>query len=747
MLSHEILRLLKELLSQDQGPQQIDSNLMWDLAETSFVWFFASLFFLIIITIAIIKSSKIKKFINSLMDQHMTLLMGIVWLMGFLVYCVGMHVPDVSYLACVPMSAVHATEMFLFMSDISAIHPDCVNSGSFMAFFNISHFSAVILSLVFIIKQFGYHILSKLKFWYFTHWGKNKKDIYVFWDINDNTYNLAKNISDQEKAGKIPECTKIFVRTLDADDNDNAQIGINRLFKVLGMKDQELQKLQDMDACYVTSSHNSLSLLNLEGEEIADVFGKKLELESLKKVINKNSSNKLHVFFFNDNKDTNVAAAINLLKDETVKKMQTYIYCYARKCAKTHWLETYDYCNRKEKTEVRVIDSSFLSVVSLKQDVNRHPVQHVKIDHLTGCTDSEFNSLVIGFGETGLESVKFLYEFGSFVSSNGARAKFHCTVIDDRMDQFKGIFHVQTPSLRESDEIELCSCKINGEEYWKKIESIIQTLNYVVIALSNDEITLETVANLCKMAMRWRTTDNRLDIYVRAHSDAKDDMLANLCAEISDKYKCHGIKVETFGRKKDLFTYDHIVANTLLDQAKKYNYSYADKPEYEDIKKKVKAKGYAYSEDYTAEDLTWNYELHIKDIQDGGSNYTIDELEEIERRREQNFCNSLHAATKIEILRKCGDILNPSEKVMDTLSKLEHERWKAYLKANGWQRLENTLQTDGSRITRDTIHKFHADICEWDEIRNWDAQEQAEVQDYDTKVVKTSIELHKNNEL
>lgn len=58
--------------------------------------------------------------------------------------------------------------------------------------------------------------------------------------------------------------------------------------------------------------------------------------------------------------------------------------------------------------------------------------------------------------------------------------------------------------------------------------------------------------------------------------------------------------------------------------------------------------------------------------------YTITEIEEIVRKQDQSICNSLHKATKIFILRRYGELENPSDSLRTHLAQLEYERWIAY---------------------------------------------------------------------
>ena len=56
-----------------------------------------------------------------------------------------------------------------------------------------------------------------------------------------------------------------------------------------------------------------------------------------------------------------------------------------------------------------------LAALELKEDGRSHPVNFVDVDTATATVSSVFTALVVGFGETGSDVFKFLYEFSSFI--------------------------------------------------------------------------------------------------------------------------------------------------------------------------------------------------------------------------------------------------------------------------------------------------------------------------------------------
>ena len=108
------------------------------------------------------------------------------------------------------------------------------------------------------------------------------------------------------------------------------------------------------------------------------------------------------------------------------------------------------------KDRINFIDSSFLSVVSLKKSKDNAmlPVRYVDIAQYAdtgrklGYVTSEFHCAVIGFGETGKEALKFLYEFGAFPNKNNGKVPFKCHIFDNNLTKELGEFGIDLATLR-----------------------------------------------------------------------------------------------------------------------------------------------------------------------------------------------------------------------------------------------------------------------------------------------------------
>lgn len=648
------------------------------------------------------------------------LLFVLSWSMGFIVYCVGGYAKDFNALSVVFMSIIHATEMFVGSSDISAVQEPQHTNGTYMIMFGLSHFLALLCSLLFIIRQIGFFFISKLKAWWASRIQAAKNVCFVFWGINDASLSLADTVVKFCKKKDISSYRIVFVRTHDDSEKESEGYNPQNLFDKIRTRKSDLEKLRKLD-CIVVSSSKRLSLQTLRGCE--DVLGNMLGLFSLKRIIEK--SRHTCLFIISDDGEANVKAAINLTSDTTIKSKSAEIYCHCRKSAKTLSMEYYEATHPNEGTNVHIVDTSYLSVSQLKMNEERHPVKHVKVNK-DATIDTPFCSMIVGFGETGQEALRFLYEFGAFVGSDKRKSPFHCAVFDKNMQERRGLFMAQTPFMKTCNEIILYGHAIDSPEYWNVIkEQLIGRLNYIVICPGSDDLALEAASNLCTMAITCRNEQSpqKLTICIRSYDASNAARLNDFCQDINMRYKKYGIQVHPFGILDELFTHECIIQDEMLQKAMDYNYSYFDSPA------------------NISKEKLWRKELGYHD----GAEYTIDEIKDIERKRDQNYSNTLHAKTKVYILQQTGcDTARIPSEIEENMARLEHERWMASMHINGWQRLTETTKPDGSIVTRNTVRKLHADLCPWEEIRSWDKEEQKKTHNYDRKVLTTTLELEKS---
>ena len=708
-------------------------------------------------------------------SKFLTTAFVLVWFAGFIIYDVGMYIGHsrLSLLTNIPMAIIHAFEMFLLESDVNAIHLQFHDNWVFMAAFSLVHLLAAAITLIFVIKHFGFNIIAGFRMLFEAYWGK-KKESFVFWGLNDATYLLAKSIKQQK--GKSKDYRIIIVRT-NKDQKTSIKNGMERLFNFLSFHNNDLAHLQELD-CFTTNTYSDIAHLHI-GFTLDDILKKRLNLRQLSRIIKNKTKGKAHLFFLTDDASDNIQSVANLRWDKTINNYVAVdentvtFYCRARYNSVHRVIEDEQLHDR---IEVRVIDSSHISVDVLKQHVEYHPVSYVDIER-DATVSSPFNALVVGFGEVGEDAVKFLYEFGSFVKSgngNGKveRADFHCDVVDPDMSRLAGMFLANAPSVAArlssfqdsaapDSLISLHEMDAYCDEFYRYLKTHIKQLNYVVVAQNDDEQNISLAVRIFRLAVRYRKDMNHFRILVLVKHD-EDGHLQRVAEHYNRLWsaeencedpikRTHQKVVPTdavphapitlFGKLDETFTYEYIVSDKLKNQAMMFKERYDKSME-------------AFTNQQPGTIPDW--ETEHKDLMQLTQEYkgyspTYSGIMRLRRTKYQNMENCFHLLTKQKLAHVAlGDkyqvfgmnCLKREEnhitytwtkgesddhviEVLNVLAKTEHLRWVASHEVLGY--IDYGTEND-----KDEARLLHGCLKPWESLST-------RLQSYDYNVVDVSL--------
>lgn len=557
-----------------------------------------------------------------------------VWSIGVYLYSLGFNHDgsEGNYWATVPRAILSALQMFLSQSDLNDIGYEFKRNECYMVVFSLTHLFAMLITALFIFRLVGFRLSNWLRV-RVSAYPKGKRKCYVFWGINSQSYVLAKDICTQcEKEKPII----VFVKNQgDSNDGESQSLGIERLFNLVALRNREVEYIERISAIYVNCK------FELGEEDLpnnSNVF-KLLQLSDLGSMISRCSE--AHIFFLSEIENDNLRSALNLMKDSKylpkVKNKNTKIYCHARKTARNEAFGNYNYYSGDNNTELNLIDSSYLSVMKIKQELSYQPVSYLEIDEETATVKNkvgnDFNAMIIGFGETGQEALKFYWEYSAlpiYVGTDVKKFRFHCNVIDSDMYNLKAQVVTNIPILANTKDVKFVTASINSEEYWTKIKEEASCVNAVVVSLGDDDLSMDTAVNVFKYLLKVRWNSNRrFTVFVRNYN------LENL-----DKMKCiadtysnagcgsSGAKLVVFGGVNDIYTYDLIVSDRLLLGAKEFH------------------KIYQLS---VANVSTWENEFGPDAINKKAIKYRSKYLavREIVGKIQQNISNAMHVETKL----------------------------------------------------------------------------------------------------
>lgn len=603
-------------------------------------------------------------------NLHLRFWFVAIFLYGFVIYDVGMYKGGyISLLTNAPMALIHAFTIFVFSSDVSEIQEEFHASWLYNMNFALVHFLGAAFSMLFLIRLFGFSMLSRLRMWLDSD---SVQDTYIFWGLNDATVRLVKSINDHHKSSDSYRV--IVVRTITSEeDKSQTQTVMSRIFDFLSMRTSEMEQLVEL-GCQTDNAGIDLSKLDVPEGKV-DIFGEYLKMSSLKRLLKKCDARRIHIFFLSDNEKSNIRN-VNILSHDSSLSGSVTFYCHSRYNSVHRVIEDQ---NSFGTMRVKVIDSSHINVELLKQKETLLPVNFVNVER-DATVSSPFNALVIGFSEVGRDSVRFLYEFSAFVktgSTDGVaeRADFHLDVVDKNMRDLAGGFAAGSPAINisepkeEADDgsalISLYNLDCRSVEFYRLLNLRISSLNYVVIATEDDELNMTVAVRIFQAATRFRADMKNFCILVRVHSDTDghlrriaahynrlwaanvaaaadgDDLSSQTAIKESDEIT---LPICIFGLDSEIYTYDNIIADTLERKAREYHakYSLTMNPDSDQDPDKI-----------------WDNDFRLVPC-DGPEHCapTYFRVMKVRRQRAQDFANSLHELTKLLLVKKalikCG---------------------------------------------------------------------------------------------
>lgn len=566
--------------------------------------------------------------------------------------------------------------------------------------FTITFLLATITSASLIIRAFGQRNTGR-------KWLKNNSTqngtTHIFF-LGDNLAELIakdiKNIHPDDKCiyiGHIESGTAYFGMSL-----------WEKLLKIMtsiGNKDST----QDF---FDARIYSRLYLKETGGKPVCEA----MNLTDLDKFL-KNTTNK--VYLLSDNEEENLQGSEILYRDHC----KATIFCRACREGLNSMYE--ESMSNTPMTNIHLVDSSYLAVRNIKNHPELLPVNFVDKGtddqgRLEGWVSSEFNAMIIGFGEMGHEALGFLCEHAAFVNKDFKKNSFSCIVMDQRMNELKKKQIITTPCLDESFGIEYLKCEIGNNDFWQYIENNILKLNYIVVCLGNDRLNLKTAIDILVYAYRiGKDLSHNFVILVAQESATHlDTITLKHYNSVQQYHNC----IRPFGENNEVWTYANITNDDVQNRAKQYFSSYMkanDKENSESVWEKRE----------TNILRTDDYALYSKLI----------------RQRSQDYANCFHTDTKMALMDKqildnrhtiarsippsykgCFYTGNDSyvEKVLLYLAVGEHIRWEASHKVLGYTYAPQT----------DDIKKTHNCLIDFEKIDD-------EIKHYDYLVVKTTLDM------
>lgn len=567
-------------------------------------------------------------------------------LAGFIIYYIGYQdggTEGVLSTSCI-RSFLSMCSMFLLHSDLLEVSHKLHGNQTYMLFFSVIHFSAFIISILFIIQLFGKQFISWLSLKV-----SCPKQSYLFFDLNEASVSLAADLMKEKKSRMIVFVGKYIRYSFFAHHKAVEESGSPHDNKSL------FDRIKNTSAVFLNREYTTKNSL------------KKLGIAHL---IHKSET---HLFFLSDDEASNIRMAQQVIEEIereslAVKRLSIYINTVSENLDN---LFARKLCGLNKEIEINIINRYKLSATELV--CLYPPVDYIEKDTAKATALSDFNVLILGFGQVGTLALRYLIEQGQFVGST-----FHATVIDRMMECKEDLFVNKYPGVKNY-QIEYEKADINSKKYFELLKSKIGSLKYIVISLGDDRLNIKVAIELYEFSLKY--TDTPVDLFVNVYNIKNYDYIKK-SIRIADK-------IHLFGGHDDIFTEDIIINEIRCCTAKRIHEHY-NQDKAEDDKER-------WQELSTIKKITnLSAAAHI---------YTKLQLAGL----------SVADINKLETKEDFVKLVGP-ERIL-SLAEGEHLHWNATLFTNGWETWNLSEITGDRSCNKDEVRKKHACLVSWNELQ------------------------------
>lgn len=520
--------------------------------------------------------------------------------------------------------------IFIMESDFSDLNEIVLNNGFYTFSLSLVHILGALLTIMTILSAFGIKFLSRLKLLF-----GNSQQTYIFLGFNGESLNLIKSL----KAGGKSRCFIVVESLQDGEEDGDL-----------------LLKLRE----------DRFILIDAVWQDLTGM--KKLRIP--KRLLNR----ELHIFALSSNESINARVILAFLKQAQTGKMDENKIKFYVNTTDESAEKYFEIVNKEKNTDFEVKTFSIPDITA-RQLFETYPIHdYLPMDTKLAKALSGFTIFIAGFGPVGMEILRKSIYLGQFIGGD-----YRAVITDGEMTKKRGFLYNKYPGLKNNYHIETCEAVPGSEEFYQALESNINTMNYIVVALDNDKLNIETAIEIQRLVNRSRADKNPI---IAVHITNNEDY-----AYLEKSMLLPDVRF--FGRCSDIFT-ENIIINEIMDS----------------MARKMNA---LFNSLYNIEPADNWRDLDV---------FT----------KESNRSAASNIATKLRLLNlgmreKTGDNNRPAVNLseyltgerLENLSKQEHLRWNAFHFASGWVTWPLN-QTGNAKKAKDLINRRHACLVSWEEL-------------------------------
>lgn len=409
------------------------------------------------------------------------------------------------------------------------------------------------ISLVFLIVPRGLKDTIRLSLRQRRSTKKNHK-LHVFLGDNPAARMLARSIRDT-----APEDELLFIHFPDPDEEAEGELSIGEMLHTMFSRRTE-RSLADI----LGYDHFMFIRGRLPEAACEAGFAQAVGVPILDSLLN---SKRTHVYILSENEEHNFRF-LQLLVAK--KSILAKVYCFNSD------VNNYTALYANVHPRVRLLNWQELIFTQVKrQEPELMPVEAAAIAHdaqgnSLGYTTEPFNAMIVGFGATGQEALRFIHEFGSFVGKDLRPQQNNYHVIDPHIEELKGEFLSRTPAFRYDANVTWTSYSTGSERFWLDYAMLLPNLNYVVVCIDTGHRNVEIAVRLLQDAARFGKDLSRFKILVKA--SVEDSQLPSMIAFYNRNFCPEGVSViYPFGLPEKVWNLDVVTGRELKAEAIRFH--------------------------------------------------------------------------------------------------------------------------------------------------------------------------------
>lgn len=420
------------------------------------------------------------------------------------------------------LRAVFSTgRMFIIENDFNDINEVLKNNQLYLLAFSMAHVMALMITAVAAISLFGERIMTRFRFLL-----KSFQTKYIICGLNDNSYLFAKSL--------LNTCHKRCV-----------------VFITKGEKSDLSDKAKDLGAIVINSDFLELSNLKRAG---------------IRRVIIKRSGSggrPVYLISFTEDETVNINIALKVMREINDPGIQERLHIFVR--TKAYSVDqVFDAENQKNGTDfdVRIFDETDIAA---RQLVEQNPLyDFIDIDCKEAVAKSDITVLLAGFGDTGRQVLKKAIWCSQ---CTGNRTSF--IVVDNNASKILGVFNNRYPEIMSNYDVQVIDADVREERFYDLLKGKVKELNYIVVALGEDRLNIDTALDIKEIFDRNPWPDGKHPI-IAANVKTTEELLR---CNINEKGTGHR-SICIFGQSEMIFTEDIIINESMDIMAKTFNTYY-----------------------------------------------------------------------------------------------------------------------------------------------------------------------------